>query len=301
MTATAVRSVSLPRPRHPADAAVAGLATPARSRAAAYQRVLHQLVRRELRTLADLAGWAPDGECARTDALRCHAALVSRVLLHHHAVEREALWPALLRAVPTDDRAAAGAAVAAWTVSCSRIDARLRDLDTTARQWSVSGSAPARDAFARACRTLADDVDAQTTAEEEALLPLLDRHLGRRRVDGDRPHGPLRALRAPAAAGARPRSGGRLRRRSRPAAARRAARHPAGLAALRRGPLPRLRRPAARRPAGGLTRQYRDVPHPLQRFRVADTSCVQLSQTQVVRSFVAVLMAASSTRIHPER
>ncbi|RZU32532.1 hemerythrin domain-containing protein [Blastococcus saxobsidens] len=179
MTATAVRSFSptVPRPRRPVDAAPVSTAAPVRSRAAAYQRVLHQLVRRELRTLADLAGWAPDGECARTGTLGCHAGLVSRVLLHHHAVEREALWPALLRAVPDAERAAAETAVSEWTLACSRIDARLRDLDTTARQWAVAGTAPARLAFARACRALADDVDAQTTAEEETLLPLLDRHL----------------------------------------------------------------------------------------------------------------------------
>ena len=178
MTATAVRSPStlaVPRPRRPVDAVIDG--PPACSRAAAYQRVLHQLVRRELRILADLAGWAPDGECARTGTLSCHAGLVARVLLHHHAVEREAVWPALLRAVPDGERAGAEAAVGDWTVACSRIDARLRDLDTSARQWAVAGTAPARVAFARACRTLADDVDAQTAAEEDVLLPLLDRHL----------------------------------------------------------------------------------------------------------------------------
>ncbi|WP_346619323.1 hemerythrin domain-containing protein [Blastococcus montanus] len=146
-------------------------------RAATYQRVLHQLARRELGTLADVATWAPDGECARTGTLTCHAALLARVLLHHHAVERESVWPALLRAVPAGSRPAAEAAVASWTVSCTRIDAALRDLDTLARQWSVSGTARARDGFARACRRLADDVDAQTAEEEATLLPLLDAHL----------------------------------------------------------------------------------------------------------------------------
>ncbi|TFV47785.1 hemerythrin domain-containing protein [Blastococcus sp. TF02A-35] len=173
MTATALRA-ALPRPRRPVDDAPA----PGRSgRASAYQRVLHQLVRRELRTLADVATWAPDGECARTGTLTCHAGLVARVLLHHHAVEREAVWPALLRAVPAPDRDDAVAAVGAWAAACSRIDARLRDLETTARQWAVAGTGPARDAFARACHVLADDVGVQTADEEAYLLPLLDAHL----------------------------------------------------------------------------------------------------------------------------
>jgi hypothetical protein len=57
-------------------------------RAVAYQRVLHQLVRRKLGLLADLAAWAPADEEKRSTALTRHAELVSRVLLHHHTVER---------------------------------------------------------------------------------------------------------------------------------------------------------------------------------------------------------------------
>ncbi|TYP82917.1 hemerythrin domain-containing protein [Blastococcus xanthinilyticus] len=180
MTAVAVRSPAVPTPRLPADRLAPPApapAPPSPGRPAAYQQVLHQLVRRELRTLADVATWAPDGECARTGLLTCHAGLVTRVLLHHHAVERDALWPALLRRVPAAERPAAEAAVAAWTDACAGIDAALRDLDTTARQWTVAGSGRARSAFALACRRVADAVDAQTAEEERTLLPLLDAHL----------------------------------------------------------------------------------------------------------------------------
>ncbi|MCF6746383.1 hemerythrin domain-containing protein, partial [Blastococcus sp. KM273128] len=166
-----------PLPRRPADPGPRATARPAPGRATTSQRVLHQLVRRELRTLADVASWAPDGECARTRALTRHAGLVARLLLHHHAVERDAVWPALLRSAPESARPAVAAAVAGWTGSCARIDAALRDLDTAARQWACSGSARARATFALACRRLADDVDAQTADEESTLLPLLDTHL----------------------------------------------------------------------------------------------------------------------------
>jgi len=175
MPATAVRPTGLiPAPRPAADDTVARTPAPGPAgRAVAYQRVLHQLVRRELRLLADLAAWAPADEAERTADLTRHADLISRVLLHHHHVEREAVWPALLAAAPVEARAA----VDDWTASCARIDHMVRDLATAARQWQVAGTVSARTAFAASCRSLADEVDAQTADEERTLLPLLAAHL----------------------------------------------------------------------------------------------------------------------------
>jgi hypothetical protein len=181
MTATAVRpTTSIPVPRAAADdVAPSGghHRDPAACRAVAYQRVLHQLVRRELRMLADLATWAPADEAERTLALTRHSELISRVLLHHHTVEREAVWPALLRAVPAEEAAGIRQLLDDWTTSCARIDHMLRDVATAARQWQVAGTGPARDSFAMACRTLADAVETQTVEEERTLLPKLGEHL----------------------------------------------------------------------------------------------------------------------------
>jgi hypothetical protein len=182
MTAAAVRAVSLiPTSRTAGDDAVQGSGAPGRDpsagRAVAYQRVLHQLVRRELRLLAELSTWAPADEADRTTALTRHAELISRVLLHHHTVEREAVWPALLRALPGDQVGAVRAALDDWSARCARIDHMLRDVATAARQWEVAATGPARDAFAMACLDLADAVDAQTAMEERTLLPRLGRHL----------------------------------------------------------------------------------------------------------------------------
>ena len=167
MPATAVLPRSLPAPVAPPPALDLG--------ASAYQRVLHQLVRRELRMLAELATWADPADAAHTAALTRHADLVGRVLLHHHATERELLWPALLRSVPAD--AGTAALVDAWADRCARIDHALRDVGTTARQWAVAGTAAARDAFALACLDVAGAVEAQTAEEEAGLLPLLAAHL----------------------------------------------------------------------------------------------------------------------------
>jgi hypothetical protein len=176
MTETPVRPASMiPGPRAAADDTALPTAQhhrPAAGRAVAYQRVLHHLVRRELRLLADLAAWAPAGEEQRTIALARHAELIGRILLHHHAVERDSVWPALLR-----ELADAGDLVADWSLRCARIDNMLRDVATAGRQWEVTGTGAARNVFARDCQALADAVDAQTADEERVLLPLLAEHL----------------------------------------------------------------------------------------------------------------------------
>ena len=174
MAATAV----LPRPRLSRDdGALPPRPAPDRpaTRAVASQRVLHQLVRRELRLLAELSTWAPTDDCARTQALTGHAELIGRVLLHHHRVERDLLWPALQKALPASAELADH--LTAWRDRCAGIDHRLRDVATAARQWAVAGTAPSRNAFALACLDLADAVDAQTAEEERTLLPLLAAHL----------------------------------------------------------------------------------------------------------------------------
>jgi hypothetical protein len=185
MAATAVRPTSLipvpgspgSAPEHSVAVEPVALRDPSASRAVAYQRVLHQIVRRELRLLAELATWAPPGETERTAILARHSELIGRILLHHHTVERDAVWPALLRAVSGGRAGDVRAALDAWTDHCARIDHMLRDASTSARQWQVAGTAPARDSFAMACLALADAVEAQTAEEEADLLPLLGEHL----------------------------------------------------------------------------------------------------------------------------
>ena len=133
------------------------------------------MARREFRLLAGLASWAPADDAVRTGEITRHADLVARVLLQHHATERELLWPALFRSLP--DPEAARDVVATWTSRTALLDHTLRDLSTVARQWAVASTPPARDAFVRACTRLADDVDAATRAEERDLHPLLSAYL----------------------------------------------------------------------------------------------------------------------------
>lgn len=145
------------------------------SRAVAYQRVLHQALRREFRMLAELASWAPAEDATRAADLTAHADLLARVLMQHHATERDLLWPAMFRSLP--DPEATRDVVGQWTSRAALLDHQLRDLSTLARQWAVAGTCPARNAFARACTRVADTVDTHLADEERELHPLLARYL----------------------------------------------------------------------------------------------------------------------------
>jgi Hemerythrin HHE cation binding domain len=137
--------------------------------------VLHQAVRREMRLLAELTGWATADDPQRASELTGHATLVARLLLQHHATEL--LWPAFFRHLPATKQDAARTVIADWTSRTAALDHALRDLSTVARQWAVATTEPARTAFQRACARLADTIDAHTAEEEAALLPLVGRNL----------------------------------------------------------------------------------------------------------------------------
>jgi hypothetical protein len=190
MTATVLR---IPAPRVPTDGAVAATQTrPAdvsvptprvgesstrTTPAVAYQRVLHRMVRREFRLLAELASLAPAEDAQRAGELTRHADLLARVLMHHHRVERELLWPALFRGLPAAEEDAARTAIADWTSRTALLDHQLRDLSTVGRQWAVAPTPPSRVAFIRACTRVAEAVGTATAVEETQLLPLLSHHL----------------------------------------------------------------------------------------------------------------------------
>ncbi|SOE03543.1 hemerythrin domain-containing protein [Blastococcus haudaquaticus] len=164
-------AATLTRPRPSTEEA------PRHSPAVAYQRVLHQAVRREFRLLAELASWAPADDACRTADLTGHADLLARILLQHHATERELLWPALFRGLPAREQDGARDTLAYWTSRAALLDHMLRDLSTTARQWAVAETIGARNAFARACTRLASTIDAHLAEEERELHPLLARYL----------------------------------------------------------------------------------------------------------------------------
>jgi len=171
MTAAVLTRPLIPSPRTAVEDA------PRHSPAVAYQRVLHQAVRREFRLLAELASWAPSDDAARTADLTGHADLLARVLLQHHATERELLWPALFRSLPVREQDAARDVVAYWTSRAALLDHMLRDLSTVARQWAVAETIGARNGFARACTRLVATIDAHLAEEERQLHPLLARYL----------------------------------------------------------------------------------------------------------------------------
>ena len=214
--------------------------------AVAYQRVIHQTVRREFRLLAGLPRGRPPTTPSAPAEITRHADLIARVLLQHHATERELLWPALFRSLP--DPEAARDVVAEWTSRTALLDHHLRDLSTVARQWAVA------DTRRPATRSSAPAPGSRTTSTRpppprSATCSRWCRRTSRRRVARDHPHGRDDALRPRADAAARSRAGGRLRPRPGPPARRPLPRRAHRLAGLRRPRLPRGRRPAAGRSA----------------------------------------------------
>jgi hypothetical protein len=169
--------VHIPAPRMPSEPGTRREPALRSTPAVGYQRVLHRTVRREFRLLADLASWAPADDAARTAELTRHADLVARVLMQHHATERELLWPALFRSLPAARHDVAREVISTWTGRTALLDHTLRDLSTVARQWAVATTPPARDAFVRACTRLADAVDEATAVEERDVLPLVSEYL----------------------------------------------------------------------------------------------------------------------------
>jgi len=169
----------IPAPRAPAGTSIQG--TVRSTPAVAYQRVVHRMFRREFRLLGDLALWASADDTDHAAEIVRHADLMSRVLLQHHAIERDLLWPALFRSLPASQHDATRAIMTDWTTRAAALDSTARDLGTAARQWTVAGTSRARDAFVSVCGRVADAVDVHTAAEEADLLPLLGAYL----ADGD--------------------------------------------------------------------------------------------------------------------
>src|SRR5687768_14339673 len=130
MTAVLPRPVQLriPSPRMPSEPVTRSTPVIRSTPAVAYQRVLHQTVRREFRLLAELASWAPADDAARTAEITRHADLVARVLLQHHTTERELLWPTLFRCLPAARHDAAREVISIWTGETALLDHTLRDL-----------------------------------------------------------------------------------------------------------------------------------------------------------------------------
>ena len=113
----------LPRPdplRHPHAADAERADHPQHARRSPTSGCIHQTVRREFRLLAGLASWAPADDAVRTAEITRHADLIARVLMQHHATERELLWPALFRSLP--DPEAARDVVADWTSRTALLD-----------------------------------------------------------------------------------------------------------------------------------------------------------------------------------
>ncbi|ONH25243.1 hemerythrin domain-containing protein [Pseudofrankia asymbiotica] len=133
--------------------------------------LVHTMLRREFGLGPGLVHGASDGDPARARVLVDHIALVSTVLHHHHGAEDAYVWPLLVdrltdQATPLVD----------LMESQHREVTRLgRAADAAADRWLEEPTAVARETFAHILGELRSALWAHLAAEEEQVVPLMEK------------------------------------------------------------------------------------------------------------------------------
>jgi hemerythrin-like domain-containing protein len=140
-------------------------------RRAAEQLAVHDALRRELAALPGLlAGAAAGGVTAAAVAGRVHA--LTAALGRHLAGEDEVLWPLLLERATRD-----GALVLRMEEQHARITVLHERADAAATAFAATADRAAADRLAFRLAALAGAVEDHLREEEDAVLPLAERHL----------------------------------------------------------------------------------------------------------------------------
>lgn len=134
---------------------------------------VHDAVRRDLVRFAGLLGGNATLPAGRIAALREHWTLVMGALAAHEQLEDDLLWPAA-RALPEEDAPGLAEAVRRAEAQHGAID-QVRG--TTAAELAEFAGGAARDRLATHVEQLARLTDLHFAAEEQHVLPLLDRYL----------------------------------------------------------------------------------------------------------------------------
>jgi hemerythrin-like domain-containing protein len=135
--------------------------------------VAHSSFRRELGLSAAAVHRVPDGDVRRAGVVNDHVTLFLDLLHHHHTIEDELLWAALLDRVP-QELAPLVHLMESQHETVAGLMARARESLAT---WRASASRADGEALAdvltRLCVALFEHLD----AEETHLLPIMARHL----------------------------------------------------------------------------------------------------------------------------
>lgn len=133
--------------------------------------MVHKMFRREF-------GLMPALLCGITDAERAgiiadHFEAITTTLHHHHQSEDEDLWPLLLQRVG----AAAAVPVESMEAQHEQLADALSSLQARVRELSTAPTADVAEILARDTQRLVWLLNEHLGAEEEQLVPLMERHI----------------------------------------------------------------------------------------------------------------------------
>ncbi|WP_326798208.1 hemerythrin domain-containing protein [Streptomyces sp. NBC_01808] len=134
---------------------------------------VHTMFRREFDALPALIRGVSAPDRARTQIVADHVALVVDLVHAHHRSEDHHCWPTLASRGPQD----VAPVVELMRSRHQTVEAMLRATERRIALWRVSGTAEDRDALADAIDGVLAPLGRHLDAEEEKILPLIDRYL----------------------------------------------------------------------------------------------------------------------------
>jgi hemerythrin-like domain-containing protein len=133
--------------------------------------VAHSNFRRELGLSPEAVRAVPDGDRRRARAVAGHISLFLDLLHHHHTIEDDLLWGALLERVPSE----LAPLVHLMESQHEAVAGLIDEAGTTARRWRATASAADGERLARVLSGLCAALFEHLSAEETHLLPIMAR------------------------------------------------------------------------------------------------------------------------------
>jgi hemerythrin-like domain-containing protein len=135
--------------------------------------MIHDMLRREFGLMPGLVRGVADGDERRAKIIGDHFALLSQDLHQHHHFEDEYVWPLLV------ERCGPEVAPARELMEGQHADvARLgQAVDAAMTTWRAGAAGTSRDTLARALDELAAILRQHLAAEEEGVVPLMEKHI----------------------------------------------------------------------------------------------------------------------------
>ena len=128
--------------------------------------VMHSALRRDFARASRMLAGKPDAKHRR--ALAAHLQWMLQVLHHHHTVEDEAIWPAVLRRRPE-----LVSLVDELEAEHGDLDSASRNLRDAALTWSYDGSDRRRAELAEALARLVEVLEVHLEHEENEAMPVV--------------------------------------------------------------------------------------------------------------------------------